>query len=421
MGSAVAHGKTILVIGGGIAGMTAAIEAAETGCEVCLIEKSASLGGRVARFNQYFPKLCPPSCGLEINFKRLKSNPRVTILTLAELESLSGTPGDYEAVINIAPRYVSHACTACGDCSRVCPAEMPDEFNCALSSCKAVHLPHPMAFPAEYVIERTACPKDCRACADACQYSAIDLDQKPDKKTLRVASVVVATGWAPYDATKIDALGYGKYPNVVTNVVLERLAAANGPTAGKITRPSDGKDIRSVAFVQCAGSRDQNHLPYCSAVCCAASLKQATYIRSRYPEARITIFYIDMRTPGQLELFSSSVTSSAALELIKGKVGKVEQDPASHELIVTAEDVMAGTKITRKYDLVVLATGIVPQTAGLPAPLSADEFGFLSNSKIGVYGAGCVKRPAEVSASIRDATGAALKALQVAVGATRHG
>ncbi len=421
MGSAKARSKTILVMGGGIAGMTAALEAAEAGCEVCLIEKSPFLGGRVARFSQYFPKLCPTSCGLEINFKRLKNNPRVTVLTQAELESLSGSAGDYQATINLAPRYVSDACTACGDCVQACPAEVADEFNAGLSACKAVHLPHQMAYPAQYTIERAECPAGCRACADACSYHAIDLEEKPRKKTLNVAAVVVATGWAPYDASKLDAIGYGKSPNVVTNVVLERMAAANGPTGGKIKRPSDGGEIRSVAFVQCAGSRDRNHLPYCSGVCCTASLKQATYIRHCYPEAQITIFYIDVRTHGQLELFSSRVVAEAKIELIKGKVGKVEADAATQELLVTAEDVVAGTKITRRYDLVVLATGMVPQTAGLPLPVTTDEFGFLANSQTGVYGAGCVKRPAEVSATVRDATGAALKALQVAVGATRHG
>ncbi|HKM80506.1 MAG TPA: FAD-dependent oxidoreductase [Candidatus Acidoferrum sp.] len=420
-GSANGDGRAILIIGGGIAGLTAAIEAAEAGCKVVLIEKSAYLGGRVARLHQYFPKLCPPACGLEINLKRLKNNRQVTILTLAELESLSGTPGDYQAVINIAPRYVTDACTLCGDCAGACPAEIGDEFNYSLCKSKAIHLPHAMAFPAKYVIERSACPENCRACADACPYKAVDLAQKAEKRTLRVASVVVATGWAPYDARKIDNLGFGKYANVVTNVLVERFASSSGPTGGKVLRPSDGREPRSVAFVQCAGSRDQNHLPYCSAVCCSASLKHATYIRKLYPEAKITIFYIDLRTPGHLQEFFSKVTADGQIELIKGKVGKVEEDPASRELWVTAEDALNGKKLTRKYDLVVLATGMVPQTGGLPAVFDRDEFGFINNLKTGLYGTGCVKRPAEVSASIRDATGAALKALQVTLGATQHG
>ena len=408
---------TILVVGGGIAGLTSAIEAAEAGCQVVLLEKSSYLGGRVAGFHQYFPKLCPPPCGLEINFKRIKNSSRITVLTLAELESLSGTPGNYEAVVRLAPRYVSAACTACDECSRVCPAEIPDSFNYGKGKTKAVRLPHRMAFPVQYVIERSACPKDCHACVDACKYSAIDLGQQESRQTLRVASVVFATGWAPYDAAKIDNLGFGKYTNVVTNVMLERYAAVDGPTGGKILRPSDGKAPRAVAFVQCAGSRDQNHLPYCSGVCCTASLKQASYIRSQYPDAKITMFYVDLRTPGHLENFAAKVVAANGIELIKGKVGKVQEHPASGDLLVTAEDIQGRRKITREYDLVVLAVGMVPQTRGLP--VSCDEFGFVGNGRPGVYAAGCAKRPAEVAASIRDATGAALKAMQNLCGPLR--
>lgn len=411
--------NTVLVVGGGISGLTTALEAAEAGCEVVLVEKSAYLGGRVAAFNQYFPKLCPPSCGLEINFKRLKNNPRVTVLTLAELESLSGSPGAYEAVVKINPRYVTEACTLCDECSKVCPKEIADEFNCSLLKTKAVRLPYRAAFPAYYVVDRAACSAGCQACVDACKYKAIDLAQQPIKKTLRVASVVLATGWAPYDAAKIDNLGFGKFPNVVTNVMFERFAATDGPTKGKLLRPSDGKEPKAVAFVQCAGSRDRNHLPYCSAVCCSASLKQATYVRRQYPDAKITMFYIDLRTPGHLEEFATKIVADNSIELIKGKVGKVNEHPVSGDLLLTAEDVLSGRKIMREYDLVVLATGMVPQSPGMPA-IDIDEFGFVANGKPGIYAAGCVKRPAEVAVSIRDATGAALKAFQIGAGATQQ-
>ncbi len=410
----------ILVVGGGIAGITSAIEAAEAGCQVVLVEKSAYLGGHVAAFHRYFPKLCPPPCGLEIDFRRIQNNPRIDVYTLAELESLSGSPGDYEAVIKIAPRYVTAACTLCGDCEHVCQAEIPDAFNCGITKTKAVRLPHRMAFPAQYVIDRGAC-NGCRLCADACRYKAIDLDQQPTTKTLHVASVVFATGWAPYDAAKIDNLGFGQYPNIVTNVMLERLAAMDGPTAGKILRPSDGKPPRAVAFVQCAGSRDQNHLPYCSGVCCTASLKQATYIRSQYPDAKITMFYIDLRTPGHLEDFAAKTIAANGIELIKGKVGKVQEHPGSRDLLVTAENVLSRRKITREYDLVVLAVGIVPQIAGLPAGMTLDEFGFAASGGSGMYATGCVKRPAEVAVSIRDATGVALKAMQGVANGANHG
>ena len=412
----------LLVIGGGIAGLTAAIEAAEAGCDVILVEKEHHLGGRVARMKEYFPKLCPPACGLEINFRRLKQNPRVTVLTGAQVESLAGAPGDYTATVAVAPRHVTEACTLCGECVKVCPAERPDEFNYGLSTTKAVYLPTATAYPARYAIERSACPAGCDACAKACAYGAVDLNQQPRKETFRVAAVIAATGWAPYDAKRIDNLGFGVVPNVVTNVMFERMAAPTGPTGGKILRPSDGKEPRSVAFVQCAGSRDENHLPYCSAVCCAASLKQTTYVRAALPEAKVTVYYIDIRTSGRLEDFYARVSEDPMLSLVKGKVAKVEADKASGGVVLEVEDVMGGRKLRETVDLLVLATGIVPQTKGLPGA-ALDEFGFVATppGKTGFYGAGCAHRPEEVSATVQDATGAALKGLQCVVRSGHHG
>jgi heterodisulfide reductase subunit A-like polyferredoxin len=417
-----ADAKEILVVGGGVAGLTAAIEAAEAGLRVLLIDKAASLGGRVSRTNLYFPKLCPPACGLEINFKRIKNNPNIRVLTLAELESLSGAPGDYQATMKISPRYVTDACTLCDACARACPTERPNEFDFGLSKTKAAYLPYSAAYPAAYVIDRNVCPEGCKVCAEACVYGAVDLNQQVERKSFKVAAVIAATGWKPYDAARIDNLGFGRHPNVITNVMMERLAASDGPTKGRILRPSDGKAPESVAFVQCAGSRDENHLPYCSAVCCAASLKQATYVRALYPEARITIFYIDIRTPGRLEDFYAKVSADDKLELVKGKVAKVAEDAETGDLLVTAEDVLQGRKSERRVSLLVLATGIVPQTEGLPAGFELDEFKFISTSpgKKGLYGAGCARRPEEVSAAVRDGTGAALKALQCAVRGGRH-
>lgn len=416
-------GRGILVLGGGMAGMTAALEAAEAGCSVVLVEKAPFLGGRVTRMNQYFPKLCPPGCGLEINFKRLKNNGRIEVLTQSELLELAGSPGDYTAKIKVSPRFVTDACTLCGECAKVCPAERADEFNDGLCKTNAAYLPYPMAYPARYAIERAACPSGCDACARACAYGAVELGQQARTTTLRVAAVIAATGWAPYDAAKIDNLGYGRCANVVTNVMMERLASLNGPTGGKILRPSDGKEPQTVAFVQCAGSRDENHLPYCSAVCCAASLKQATYIRSAYPDAKVKIFYIDVRTPGRIEDFYAKVAADPSIELIKGKVAKVEEDGATKDILIEVEDVVRGKKIKERVDLLVLATGIVPQTQGLPKAAALDEFGFVENrqGKTGFYGAGCVRRPAEVSATVQDGTGAALKAFQCVVRSAHHG
>ncbi len=417
------NNKRVLVIGGGIAGLTSALEAAEAGCNVILIEKSPFLGGRVTRTYRYFPKLCPPNCGLEINYKRLKNNPKIKVLTSAELETLTGAVGNYEATVKISPRYINELCTLCDACAKACPAERLDDFNYGLSKTKAAYLPHSMAFPARYVIDRAACQENCQACVDACEYNAIDLSQQVERKTFRIDSVVAATGWAPYDASKIDNLGFGQYSNVLTNVILERLAAPDGPSGGKILRPSDGQEPQSIAFVQCAGSRDENYLPYCSAVCCGASLKQATYIRDLYPDAKITIFYIDLRVLGRLEDFLSRVTADEKVELNKGKVAKIEEDSQTGDLLVTAENTLSGDRTTHRFNLVVLATGIVPQTEGLPSFFSLDEFRFVSNGseKPGLYCAGCVRRPSDVATSIQDATGAAFKAFQCAVRSARHG
>ncbi len=409
------EGLNILVLGGGVAGMTAAIEAAEAGCNVTLIEKSPTLGGRAVRNNQYFPKLCPPSCGMEINFQRIRKSSRIHIITQAKLERLEGVPGDFQATLKIAPRFVNANCTLCGACAQVCPAERTDEINCGLSRTKAAYLPSLTAFPSRYAIDRQGCVEGCHACVDACQYAAIDLQQGPEQMTLRAAAVVAATGWESYDAAKIANLGFGRCRNVVTNVMMERLASLSGPTQGKILRPSDGQPPRSVAFVQCAGSRDANHLPYCSAVCCSASLKQTTYLRSQLPECKTTIFYIDLRTPGLLQDFCNKVTADGNVRLVKGKVGKVEEDAATGDLIVTAEEVLTGKKTSARFSMVVLATGMVPNTRELPAGFGLDEFGFVTNESKGLYGAGCVHRPTEVAASIRDATGAALRALQCVV------
>jgi quinone-modifying oxidoreductase subunit QmoA len=407
----------ILVVGGGVSGITAAVEASEAGCEVVLVEKNPYLGGRVVQMNQYFPKLCPPVCGMEISLRRFKANGRIQALTLAEVEKIAGEPGNYHVTIKQHPRFVNENCTACGECVPVCPVERPNAFNWGMDKTKAVYLPFEQAYPPKFVIDGEVCEgTSCNKCVEVCQYKAIDLEEKATTVEVDVAAVVFATGWQPYDAVKIENLGFGKYENVITNVMMERLASVSGPTEGKIGRPSDGKDIESIAFVQCAGSRDENYLKHCSGVCCSASLKQASYVRERYPDAQIYIFYIDRRTPGRLEDFLQAREEDEKITLIKGKVAKIEEDPATKDLTVEAEDVLGGGRVQKKVGMVVLATGIVPTevSADLPAELVRDEHGFLvaEQAQTGLLAAGCAKRPVEVAASVRDAVGTALKALQ---------
>ncbi len=408
--------ETILVVGGGMSGLTAAVEAGEVGYDVILLEKRPYLGGRVAQLHEYFPKLCPPFCGLEINFRRIKENPRIKFFTLAEVEKISGQPGNFDVMVKIKPRYVNSNCTICGKCVDACPKERVDEYNYGLSKTKAIYLPHEMAFPAKYVIDDSVCDK-CGKCVEACPYNAIDLNDQPKTVNFKVGAIIWATGWKPYDATKMDNLGFGKYPNVITNVMMERLAAVNGPTKGKILRPSDKKEVKSVAFVQCAGSRDENHLPYCSAICCLASMKQATYIKEQYPDAKVYIFYIDLRAFGRFEDFYNRVKEYEGIEFIKGKVAKITEVPETKNLIVEAEDILSGKKTQQEVEMVVLATGMMPTTAEEKVPadnVSYDDFNFLLSDlqDNGIYAAGCAKRPMDVASCVQDATGAALKAIQ---------
>ena len=409
----------ILVIGGGIAGITAAVETAEVGYPVYLIEKAPSLGGRVARINQYFPKLCPPTCGMEINFKRIKGNPLITVLTMSEVTGISGKAGAYAVTVTSMPRYVNENCTGCGKCAAVCRATIPNPFNYGMDRIKAAYLPHEMAYPTRYVLDpRIARTEDGTRCREACVYNAIDLSMVPHTFELKVASIVVATGWEPYDAARVDNLGFGKATNVITNVMMERLAAANGPTGGRIVRPSDGKEVKSVAFCQCTGQRDENHLPFCSGVCCLATLKQAHYVREQYPDADVYVFYIDLRAMGRNEDFLAKIQADEKVRLIKGKIAKVTEEPGTKDVIVEAESIAAGSIARIQVDMVVLATGMVPSTAGCKIPIAEapyDEDGFFLDSP-GICGAGCVKRPLDVASSVQDATAAALKAIQSAVG-----
>ena len=407
----------LLVVGGGMAGITAAVEAAEAGRDVVLVERRPYLGGRVAALNKYFPKLCPPTCGMEINFKRIRQNPRIRFFTLAEVKSLEGKVGGYTALITRHPRFVNEKCTACGDCEKVCEIERSDEYNQGMKTTKAIYLPHEMAFPFLYVVDPAyASDPRMKKCADACKYGAVDLEMKPKEYTVKAGSVIWATGWKPYDASRIENLGFGTYKNVITNVMMERMAAVNGPTEGKIVRPSDGKQISRIAFVQCAGSRDENHLPYCSGVCCLASLKQAAYVRERYADAEIFIFYIDIRAPGRLEDFYVRMQQDEKIRFNRGKVAKITEVGGTGNLVVKAENTLTGEMHEEEVELVVLATGMVPNTADEPPPAEVprDPWGFLvpdPELSEGIIGAGCTVRPLEVAATVQDATGAVMRAI----------
>jgi quinone-modifying oxidoreductase subunit QmoA len=297
--------------------------------------------------------------------------------------------------------------------------EVPNTFNYGMDKTKALFLPHDAAYPPLYVLKKDALTsEESERLESASPAGAIDLDMKEERVEVKVGAVIIATGWRPYDAVRLDNLGFGRCVNVITNVMMERLAALNGPTAGKLLRPSDGKEPAKVAFVQCAGSRDENHLPYCSSVCCMGSLKQARYVRERVADSKVTIFYIDIRTIGRFEKFYYDLLEDPNISFIKGKVAKITEDPVTRNPVVEAEEVVPGKKLREQFDMVVLATGIVPSISDSPIAgvnLTCDRDGFLVDSPNGggIFAAGCVKRPLDVSRSVKDATAAVMKAIQI--------
>ncbi len=411
-----AESQTILVVGGGISGMTAAIEAAEAGYDTYIVERNPYIGGRVAQLHNYFPKLCPPYCGLEINFRRIKQNPKIRIFTMAEVEKVSGEEGNFDVTLKIRPRYVNEKCTACGKCEEACSIEIDNPFNYGMNKIKAIYLPHPMAYPMRYVMDETlAKSPEAQKVKDACPYDAIDLEMEEKSVELKVGSIIWATGWRPYDANRLETYGFSQYPDVITNVMMERLASWTGPTQGKIVRPSDGKVPQSVAFVQCAGSRDQNHLPFCSGVCCLASMKHARYVREQIPDADIYIFFIDIRATDRMEDFYNALKDDEKVRFFKGKVAQISKGD-NGKMILRVEETTTESLNEITVDLVVLATGMQPNTSVEPAPIDIpyDEYGFVASQSPapGIYAAGCTRRPTGVQEAVQDGTAAALKAIQ---------
>ncbi|HTY99562.1 MAG TPA: FAD-dependent oxidoreductase, partial [Rhodocyclaceae bacterium] len=414
----IATNQTILVVGGGISGMTAALEAAECGKQVILAEKTPALGGRTAQLYRYFPKMCHPTCGLEINLKRIKGNPNVRVMAMTEVVSVSGSRGNYKVALKVSPRFVNENCTACGDCGKAVTSEVADAYNYGLAKVKAAYLPHAMAYPQRYVIDASivGTPEGEKAKA-ACKVNAVDLAMQAETVEITVGAVVWATGWRPYDAAKIQPYGYGRYANVITSVEFERLADPHGPTGGKILRPSDGKEARNVAFIQCAGSRDENHLRHCSRICCMASLKQTQYVREAFgDEGKSTVYYIDIRAIDRFEDFYASVWRDSTVSFVKSKVARIALNEANGNPVLHGVNTEGYHRYATEHDLVVLAVGMEPEVKGvsLPDDILLDSSSFIEGSKDGgMFGAGAASSPLDVNRAVQSATAASLKAIQV--------
>jgi quinone-modifying oxidoreductase, subunit QmoA len=400
----------ILVVGGGITGLSAAIEAAQAGCEVVLVEREPHLGGRVAQMYQYFPKLCPPVCGLEINLRHLRTSPRIKCFTCAQVLALTGKPGHYHARIEQAPRLVSERCSGCGTCTEVCPVERRGTFDFGLKTGRAAYLAYPGAWPPRTTIDPACCAgTSCGKCVAACPCQAIDLSMPARSFEFDVAAVIWATGWAPYPPERLTDLGFGSHRDIITNMMLERLASPHGPTQGRVLRPSNGSAPTSVAFVQCAGSRDDAHLGYCSGLCCMASAKQVRYLRSQHPEAEIYVYYIDRRAVGRHEGFMAETERDAKVHYVPGKVAKIAIE--SDAPVLEVEDTSQGTRLRHRVDLVVLATGMVPSASMDGLARDGNRFLAREQPSTGQFPAGCARAPMDVATSVRDAASAVLRAL----------
>ncbi|MCP4993375.1 MAG: CoB--CoM heterodisulfide reductase iron-sulfur subunit A family protein [Gammaproteobacteria bacterium] len=425
MTEVIATNQTILVVGGGVSGMTAALEAAETGKKVVLVEKRPYVGGRVSQLYKYFPKLCFPTCGLEINQRRAKMNPNLTILTMAEVTDISGEAGDYTAKVKISPRYINENCTGCGDCAKAVETEYADEFNYGLDAKgvsakrKGAYLPYRMAHPQRYVIDpRMIGSEDAEKAKAACKVDAIDLEMQEETIEFKAGAVVWATGWQPYDANKIQPYGYDRIANVITNVEFERLSDPNGPTGGKILRPSDGKEAKNIAFIQCAGSRDHNHLLHCSRICCMATLKQTHYVQEALgDEGKSTIYYIDIRAIDRFEEFYQTVKENDNVSFIKSKVASIVENSENGNPTLHGVDTEGYNRYATEHDLVVLAVGMQPSVdkESFPVDIVVNQEGFIepASENGGIYAAGCSSDALDVNRAVQQATGAALRAVQV--------
>ena len=419
MSEVIATNQTILVVGGGISGVTAAIEAAECGKQVILVEKNPSLGGRVSQLYKYFPKLCYPSCGMEINLRRIKANRNLRVLTMTEVTGVSGESGNYSVTLKTTPRYVNENCTACGACEEAVEAEFDSEYDYGMKKRKGAYIPFNMAYPQRYVLDpRVIGTDDAEKARGACKYDAIDLDMQESETTITVGAIVWATGWQPYDADKIQPYGHDRIANVVSSVEFERMLDPFGPTGGKIVRPSDGLEAKNVAFIQCAGSRDRNYLKHCSRICCMATLKQTTYLREKFEDDfKASVYYIDIRAIDRIDDFYQNVQNDPNVTFVKSKVASITEDKETGNPVLHGVNTEGYHRYSNPHDLVVLAVGMEPSVPkdAFPVDVVVNDNGFIEADEKngGIFAAGCSSDALDVNRAVQSATASALRAIQV--------
>jgi len=422
--------KRVLVIGGGISGIQAALDVANSGYEVVLVEKSPSIGGHMIQLSETFPTLDCSQCILTPKMVEVSQHPKIKLFAYSEVKEVSGYVGNFTVKILKKPRYVKEdVCTLCDECSKVCPVAVPNEFDRGLTERRAIYIPFPQAIPATYTLDIDSCagllPIACGKCLDVCEPGAIDYDMKPEIVEEKVGAIIIATGYELYPKEKMAEYGYGRYPDVLDGLQFERLLSASGPTGGEVRRPSDHKVPKEVVFIQCAGSRDPElHMPYCSKICCMYTAKHAMLYKHRVPDGQAYIFYIDIRSGGKgYEEFVQRAVEEDGVLYLRGKVSKVFEE--NGKLVVWGVDTLSGKDIQVKADLVVLAMAMRPSNdidellKVLKIP--SDEHGFLSEAhpklrpvesvSAGIFLAGCAQAPKDIPEAVAQASGAASKAV----------
>ena len=433
--------KRALVIGGGIAGITAALDIADAGFPVDIVEKKTTVGGKMAMLDKTFPTLDCASCIVTPKMTEVSQNPNIRILSYSELCGVRGYIGNFEVDIKRHPRYVDETkCTGCGACIEKCPnKKVPNEFNLNLNTRKAINIPFAQAVPKVAAIDASYClhmkglknGKDnvCGFCEKACAAGAINFHQEETVLTEKYGAIIVATGYNPISLEKFDEYAYSQSPDVISSLEFERLCNASGPTNGHLLRPSDGKEPKEIVFVQCVGSRcsadsTKGH-EYCSKICCMYTAKHAILTRDHYPNTNITVFYIDVRTPGKnFDEFYRRAVEQYGVHYIKGQVGKVT--PLSDgTLDVQGSDLILNRQVHIKADMVVLAASIEadksarPLATMLTTSMDNNDFFLEAHAKLrpvesptaGIFLAGCCQGPKDIPETVAQSSGAAAKAI----------
>ena len=425
--------KRALVIGGGIAGIQTAIDIADAGYKVDIVEKTPSIGGRMSQLDKTFPTLDCSACILTPKMVEAASHENITIHTYSEVEKVSGFVGNFTVDIRKKARYVNmDKCTGCGVCQEKCPSKKPlNEFNRGLNTRTAIYTPFAQAIPNVPVIDPQSCIKlntgKCGVCEKFCQAGAIDYTQQDEIITEKYGAIVVATGFDTISLDKYGEYAYNESKDVITSLELERIMNAAGPTKGHLERLSDGKAPKEIVFIQCVGSRcsDQRGKPYCSKICCMYTAKHAMLIRDKYPDTNVTVFYIDVRTPGKnFDEFYRRAVEDYGVNYVKGQVGKVAPQPDG-SLMVHGVDLLENKQILKKADMVVLATAIEPNpdvrkiATMLTASIDTNNFLTEAHPKLrpvesptaGVFLSGVCQGPKDIPETVAQAGAAAVKVI----------